>query len=328
MGIKWKDFEIPKKLVTDEKTLSDTYGKFIAEPLERGFGTTFGNSLRRIILSSIEGAAVIAVKIDGVEHEFSSLENVVEDVPQIILNIRNLVIKMDSRENKTLIIDVNKEGDVTAADIKKVAGIEILNPDLHIATLSKKRKFYMELLISKGRGFVPTEKNKEKEAPIGLIFVDTVFSPVKRVNFTVENTRVGQMTDYDKLIIEIWTNGSVLPQDALSHGAAIWRKYLDIFEFVEEEVIEEVIEENMELSELESKLNKEISELELSVRSANCLKDANIRTIKDLVTKSESEMLKYRNFGKRSLNEINEILSRMDLSLNMKIDQMIKSKKK
>ncbi len=321
MAIRWKDFEIPKKLQVDSKTLTKTYGKFIAEPLERGFGTTFGNSLRRIMISCIEGTAVIAIRIDGVEHEYSSLNNVVEEVPEIILNVRRLILNMEPRGEKTLVIDVEKEGAVTAADIKTDGTVEILNKDQHIATLNQKRKFHMELVVTKGRAYVPSERNKTEDSPIGLIYVDAVFSPVTRVNFSVENTRVGQMTDYDKLTLEIWTNGSILPGDALAHGAAIWKKYLDIFEAVEEEVDVEVEEKNTEISALEEKLNKDISELELSVRSANCLREANIHTIRDLVGKTESEMLKFRNFGKRSLNEINDVLVSMGLSLNMKLDK-------
>jgi DNA-directed RNA polymerase subunit alpha len=325
MGIKWKEFEIPKRLVKEEVT--DNYGKFIAEPLERGFGLTFGNSLRRILLSSVEGSAVIAVNIEGVQDEFTVLEGVQEDVTEIILNIRKLVIRMDAREKKIITIDVNKEGVVTAGDIKADGTVEVINTDLPLLTITKKRKFHMELVVAKGRGFVPAEMNKEDDLPIGLIYIDSIFSPVQRVNYDVMATRVGQMTDYDKLVLEIWTNGGIKPDEALAFSAAIWRKYLDVFDPVEEE-IEEIVEEDTELCELEQKLNKSIFELELSVRSANCLKGANIHTIKDLVTKSESEMLKYRNFGKRSLTEISAILVTMGLSLNMNLDQIFDQKNK
>ncbi|OED34205.1 DNA-directed RNA polymerase subunit alpha [PVC group bacterium (ex Bugula neritina AB1)] len=326
MGIRWKEFEIPKNLIVDRATLTPSYGKFIAEPLERGFGTTFGNSLRRMLLSSIEGAAVTAIRIEGIEHHFSSVEGVLEDVPQIILNIRGLVLKMEDASKKVITLDVDKEGPVTAGDIKTGAGIEVINPDHYLFTLSSSRKIYIELTVSRGRGFVTAEENREEGFPIGVIPIDVVFSPIERVQFNVQDTRVVQVTDYDKLILEIFTNGSISPVDALNHAAAIWRKYLGVFQEVPEE--EEYTQQVAKLettSDLSLKLERDISDLELSVRSVNCLKDAGIETIQDLVVKSEAEMLKYRNFGKRSLTEILEVLENMGLSLNMKVTQSMES---
>lgn len=319
MGIRWKDFEIPEKLIVDEASLTSSYGNFIAEPLEGGFGTTFGNSLRRMLLSSIEGAAVIAIRIEDVEHEFSHIEDVLEDVPQIILNIRSLVLKMEGRTKKVITLNVETEGLVTAADIKTDGSVEVINPDQPLFTLNNSRKIYMELTVAKGRGFVSSEENKGEGFPIGVIPIDAVFSPVERVNFSVEDTRVVQVTDYDKLTLEIFTNGSVSPVEALNHAAAIWRKHLSIFEDIPEEKdrTEEVLTDKV--SEIECKLSKDIAELELSVRSANCLTEAGIRTIHELVIKSEADMLEYRNFGRRSLIEITDVLESMDLSLNMKV---------
>jgi len=328
MGIKWRDFEMPRKLEVDEKTYTDFYGKFIAEPFEKGYGITLGNSLRRVLLSSIEGAAVTNVKIEGVMHEFSTIPGVLEDVPQIILNIKNLVIKMHTKNPKIITIKKEEKGEVTAKDIITDETIEIVNPDLHIATLTKDTKFYVEMEVGKGRGYVPAERNKKEDQPIGVIPVDSIFSPVKRVNFEVENTRVGQMTDYDKLILEIWTNGAITPKEALLHAAHILQRHLDIFltlgELPEEE---EVPEEQPVDEELMEKLNMPISELELSVRSENCLKKANIKTIGDLVKCTEQDLLKYRNFGKKSLAEIQGILKSMGLSLGMGVEKSKKEKK-
>jgi len=328
MGIKWRDFEMPRKLEVDEKTYTDFYGKFIAEPFEKGYGITLGNSLRRVLLSSIEGAAVTNVKIEGVMHEFSTIPGVLEDVPQIILNIKNLVIKMHTKNPKIITIKKEEKGEVTAKDIVTDETIEIVNPDLHIATLTKDTKFYVEMEVGKGRGYVPAERNKKEDQPIGVIPVDSIFSPVKRVNFEVENTRVGQMTDYDKLILEIWTNGAITPKEALLHAAHILQRHLDIFltlgELPEEE---EVPEEQPVDEELMEKLNMPISELELSVRSENCLKKANIKTIGDLVKCTEQDLLKYRNFGKKSLAEIQGILKSMGLSLGMGVEKSKKEKK-
>lgn len=321
MGSRWRGFEMPSRLICDEATLTDRYGKFIAEPLERGYGATIGNSLRRVLLSSIEGAAVTQVKFDSALHEFTTIPGVVEDVTHIILNIKQLVLKLNSKTPKNIYIKAEKKGEVKAADIITDESVEIINRDLHIATLAKGGKLHAEMEVSKGRGYVPAERNKKEGQPIGVIPLDAVFTPVVKVNYRVEETRVGQMTDYDRLILEIWTNGSISPKDTLTFAAYILQKHLDIFvrcgEIPEDEEIEEVDEKKEELQQL---LARPVSELELSVRSSNCLRNANIRTIGELVRKTESEMLKYRNFGRKSLTEIQEILKKMGLSFGMDLD--------
>lgn len=328
MGIRWKTFEMPKRLELDAGSASATYGKFIAEPFERGFGHTIGNSFRRILLSSIEGAAIASVKIEGVQHEFATLEGVAEDAAQIILNLKKLVIRSHTRQPKIITINVTKKGDVTAADITHDDTIEIANKDLHIATLTKEIKFYAELEIVKGRGYVPAERNKKENNPIGTIPLDTSFSPVVKVNYSIEETRVGQMTDYDKLILDVWTNGAMSPEEAILYAANIFAKHLEIFVNYGELPEEEEEEEEEEDSEFLDLINRPITELELSVRSSNCLEAANIKTIRDLVSKTESQMLKYKNFGKKSLTEINAILSTMGLSLGMDIEARLMRKKK
>ncbi len=319
MGISMKSFEMPKKLVLDEAAHTTSYGKFIAEPFERGYGTTIGNGLRRILISSIEGTAVTSIKIEGVHHEFSSINGVLEDVPQIIMNIKRLVLKSHFKTPKPMTISVEKKGDVTAKDIKVDETVEIVNPDLHIATLTKNVKLKIEMEVARGRGYVPADRNKKEGQSIGVIAIDSIFTPVKKVNFLVENTRVGQITDYDKLIVEIWTNGAIDPKEALLYASNIFQRHLDIFvgfgKLPEEE---EAPEETEEQRQLKEKLKVPISELELSVRSSNCLREARIKTIGDLVKKSELEMLKYRNFGKKSLAEINKILGDMGISLGIK----------
>jgi len=325
MGIVWKDFQMPSKVEVEESTYLPTYGKFIAEPFERGYGVTIGNALRRVLLSSLEGAAITSVRFDGVSHEFSSLPGVLEDIPEIILNIKQLVLKTHVRAPKTLIIDVDKKMEVTAAQIQTDETVEIVNPDLHIATLTKPTRFRVEMEMGVGRGYVPAERNRKEGQPIGVIPVDSIFSPVAKVNFTVENTRVGQMTDYDRLILEIWTRGSMNPKEALLTAAHILQKHLSIFTVFGELPMGEAEEEEQVAiaPELLEKLKTPVAELELSVRSANCLKEAKIKTIADLVQKTESEMLRYRNFGKKSLAEIQNLLKGMGLSLGMKLDQRI-----
>lgn len=327
MGISMKDFEMPKKLVLDEASYTPTYGKFIAEPFERGYGTTIGNSLRRVLISSIEGTAVTSVKIQGVQHEFSAIKGVVEDVSQIILNIKKLVLKSHFKTPKPMYINISKKGEVAAKDIKVDETVEITNPDLHIVTLTKEIDFKVEMEVARGRGYVPAERNKKVGQPIGVIAIDSIFTPVKKVNLHVENTRVGQITDYDKLILEIWTNGSIAPKEALLYASNILQRHLDIFvgfgQLPEEE---EAAEETEEEKQLKDKLKIPISELELSVRSSNCLREARIKTIGDLVKKTELEMLKYRNFGKKSLAEINKILTGMGLALGMKTEAKKESK--
>ncbi|MFH0732059.1 MAG: DNA-directed RNA polymerase subunit alpha [Candidatus Omnitrophota bacterium] len=320
MGIAWKDFEMPRTLECDESSLTDVYGKFIAEPFERGYAMTLGSSLRRVLISSVEGSAVTSIKIEGIQHEFSSLDGVVEDVPEIVLNIKKLAIRSHALKPKPLYIKAQKKGEITASDIIADETIDIINKDLHIATLTENAKFNMEMELGRGRGYVTTERNKKEGLPIGTIVLDSIFSPVTKVNFQVENTRVGQITDYDKLILEIWTNGAVSPKEALLYASNVLQRHLDIFvNFGKLPEDLEITEEPEEDEELQAKLKVPVSELELSVRSANCLEKAKIKTIGDLVSRSESEMLKYRNFGKKSLNEIMAILDKMGISLGMKV---------
>ena len=323
MGIKWKDFQLPKRLECDESTYTNTYGKFTAAPFERGYGVTLGNSLRRILLSSIESSAVTSIKIEGVQHEFSSISGILEDVPEIILNIKKLIINSHSKIPKTIYIKKNGKGEIRAKDIVVDETIEIINPDLYLATLTKDAKFNMEMEVCRGRGYLPAESNKKENQPIGEIAIDSVFTPVSRVNFYVENTRVGQRTDYDKLILEIWTNGSISPKDALLYASNILQRHLDIFVNFGQ-LPEEEMEEEPELSPAEAalyeKLRLPVSELELSVRSSNCLREANIKSIADLVKRTEEEMLEFKNFGKKSLTEIKELLQNLGLTLGMQVD--------
>ncbi|RKY34011.1 MAG: DNA-directed RNA polymerase subunit alpha [Candidatus Omnitrophota bacterium] len=322
MGISWRDFQFPKRIVIEEGSYTPYYGKFIAEPLERGYGVTLGNSLRRTLLSSIEGAAVTAIRIEGVPHEFSTIKGVREDVPQIVLNIKNVVLRSYSKGPRKIYIKAYGEKEVKAGEIITDESIEVINPDSHIATLtSKDASLQIEMEVGRGRGFVPAEMNKREDMPIGTIPIDSIFTPIKKVNFKVENARVGKRTDYDKLILEIWTNGSIEPKEALIYASKVLSKHLELFftlgEIPEEEV-EELTPEEISFYE---KLKIPVSELELSVRSANCLREANIKILADLVEKTEAEMLSYRNFGKKSLNEIVNLLKSMGFSLGMKIDR-------
>ncbi len=330
MGIKWKDFQLPKFLEIDESTHTATYGKFTAEPFERGFGVTLGNSLRRVLLSSIEGSAVTAIKIDGVLHEFSSVEGVLEDVTDIILNIKNLVLCSHSRAVKTIYIKKDKAGEVKAKDIITDGTVEILNPDLHIATLTQDIKFHIEMEIGRGRGYVAAEINKKDEQAIGMVAIDSIFTPVKKVTYRVENTRVGQKTDYDRLILEVVTDGSIDPKEAMLYAANILRGHLDVFMNLGQ--LPEEMEEDEAMSPEEAsmydKLRLPISELELSVRSSNCLRETNIKSIADLVKRSESELLGLRNFGKKSLTEVKELIVGMGLTLGMQIDEKKLKKEK
>ena len=322
MGIALRSFEIPKKLECDEESLTSVYGKFVAEPFERGYGVTIGNSLRRVLLSSLEGAAVTSIKIEGISHEFGTLPGVVEDVTEVVLNIKNLVLRSHTRTPKTLRIEVDEKRAITAADIVTDDTVEVINPDLHIATLTKNVHFRMELEVQKGRGYVPAERNKKEGQPIGVIAIDSIFTPVRKVDFHVEDTRVGQMTDYDKLIIEVVTNGSIGPKDAVLYASNILQRHLDVFvnfgKLPEEDLAPEATDEKD--AELYKKLAQPVLELELSVRSANCLREAHIKTIGEFVKKTEMEMLKYRNFGKKSLTEIGNILKEMGLSFGMDVD--------
>lgn len=322
MGVKWRDFQMPKRLDCEESSYTSYYGKFIAEPFERGYGVSLGNSLRRILLSSIEGSAINSIKIDGVQHEFSTMEGVLEPITDIILNIKGVVLRSHSKVAKTVYIKADSKGEVKVKDIICDETIELINPDHHIATLTADVSFNIEMEVSRGRGYVPAEQNKKKEAPLGTIAIDSIFSPIMKVNYYVENTRVGQRTDYDRLILEIWTNGAIEPKEALLYGANILQRHLDVFvsygQLPEEEEEEEEI--SAEEEAMYEKLRLPISELELSVRSANCLKDAEIKAIADLVKYQESDLLNFRNFGKKSLTEINDLLKVMGLGLGMKID--------
>lgn len=322
MGVKWRDFQMPKRLECEEASYTNIYGKFIAEPFERGYGVTLGNSLRRILLSSIDGSAITSIRIDGVQHEFTTIPGILESVVDIILNIKKVTLRSHSKVVKTIYIKADKKGEVRAKDIIRDETIEVLNPDLLIATLTQDVKFHVEMEVSRGRGYVPADGNKKEDAPLGTIAVDSIFTPVIKVNFSVENTRVGQKTDYDKLILEIHTNGGVSPKEALLYGANILQRHLDVFvsygQLPEEDEEEEEV--SAEEKALYEKLRLPISELELSVRSSNCLRESNIKTIADLVRKTEPELLGFRNFGKKSLTEIGEILKAMGLDLGMKID--------
>jgi DNA-directed RNA polymerase subunit alpha len=323
MPIRLGRFEMPNRLVKDEEVSTPTYAKFVAEPFEAGYGATLGNSLRRVLLSSLEGASISSVKIEGALHEFATLPGVVEDVTDIVLNLKKVLFKLPNRDTRILFLSVTKEGPVTAGDIKLDAGVEVLNPDLVICTLDKKQRFEAEIEVKVGRGFATAEFNKKAEQSIGVIAIDSLFSPVRKVKYAVENTRVGQRTDYDKLVIEMWTDGRLTPDDALLQSSAILRHHLDIFVNYSEEPIEfeetkpQAREEDSKLKKL---LNMSVNEIELSVRAANCLNNANITTVGQLAMKTEAEMLKYRNFGKKSLNEIKDKLSSLGLSLGMKFD--------
>ena len=324
-------FELPNKLTKVEEGSSPTYAKFIAEPFEAGYGHTVGNSLRRVLLSSIEGAAISSIRIEGVQHEFQSIDGVVEDVTDVVLNLKKILIVSQKREPVRLAIKVNRAGPVTAADIQADAAIQIVNPDQLFCTLDRGRPFEAEIEIKTGRGYCPGENNKKEEQPIGVIPIDSLFSPVRLVRYTVENTRVGQITDYDKLILEIWTDGRISPDDALKQAASILKHHLDVFDRVSEEHFEFESQQST-VSEEENKLRKllnmSVNEIELSVRAANCLNNANITTVGELAMKTEQEMLKYRNFGKKSLNEIKEKLEALGLSLGMKFDERLLDSKK
>lgn len=319
-------FELPNRLVKTEETSTETFAIFNAEPFETGYGHTIGNSLRRVLLSSIEGAAITSIKIEGVQHEFQSIDGIVEDVTDIVLNLKKVLFVAEARDAKTLMIDIERDGPVTAADIQEETGIKVINPEQIICTLDKKQRFLAELEVRVGRGYCPGEDNKKPDQAIGVIAIDSLFSPVKLVKYTVENTRVGQEMDYDKLILEVTTDGRITPDDALKQSAAIFKHHLEVFDEVSKEDIEfesETKEISEEQNRLRKLLNMSVNEIELSVRAANCLNNANITTVGELAMKSEQEMLKYRNFGKKSLNEIKDKLEQLGLSLGMKIDERL-----
>ncbi len=326
MPVRLGRFEIPKNLVKEEKSATDNYARFIAEPFEAGYGHTVGNSLRRVLLSSLEGASITSVRINGAQHEFATLPHVVEDVTDIVLNLKKIKFTTHDHEPRTLSINVNKEGEVTAGDIKEVTGCEVLNKDQLICTLDKKTKFEAELEVRVGRGFATGDENKHADQPIGVIPIDSIFSPVTRVKYAVGNTRVGQRTDYDKLEIEIWTDGRITPQDALVQASSILKRHFEPFYGYDENAVqfdETPQAQSQENQKLKKLLAMSVNEIELSVRAANCLNNANITTVGQLAQKSEAEMLKYRNFGKKSLNEIKDKLTALNLSLGMKFDGSI-----
>lgn len=320
--MKLKSIQMPKEAVIDQSTFSNNYAKFIIEPLERGFGLTIGNALRRTLLSSIQGAAPTSFRIEGILHEFSTIPGVYEDVTEIVLNMKQIRVKLIGDEPKTITLEVLKKGDYKAGDLKTDTDIEILNPEQHIVSLTEELKFKMSIEIGCGRGYIPAEQNKKPEAPVGTIFLDSLFSPVSKVNFWVENTRVGQRTDFDKLFLEVWTDGSMTPEDALGLSSKILKDHLQLFikkDEVMEMVLEEVIDE--ELLKTRNLLMTKVDDMELSVRSSNCLRAANIQTLEDLVKKTESDMLKYRNFGRKSLTELTNILAKLGLSFGMDMER-------
>jgi len=324
MPVRLGRFELPKRLVKDESSSTEHYAKFVAEPFETGYGHTIGNSLRRVLLSSLEGAAITSIKIDGAMHEFAAIEGVVEDMTDIVLNLKRVKFKVHSRETQTLLLSVNREGAVTAGDIQLNQNVELVNPGQHICTLDRKKKFEVEMEVRVGRGFCPGDENKKQDQAIGVIAIDSLFSPVTRVRYGVEAARVGQRTDYDKLLIEVWTDGRITPDDALTQASAILQHHLDVFVGYDKNAVEfeeESKPQDDEQSKMRKLLNMSVNEIELSVRAANCLNNANITTVGQLAMKSEQEMLKYRNFGKKSLNEIKEKLSALGLGLGMSFEQ-------
>src|SRR6266852_6062048 len=323
MPVRLGRFEMPKRLTREDSTATETYAKFVAEPFETGYGHTLGNSIRRVLLASLEGAAITSVKIDGAMHEFTTIEGVVEDVTDLVLNLKKVLFRAHSREPQMLLLSANKDGEVTAGDIQLNQNVELVNPEQLICTLDKKKKFEMELEVKVGRGFLPGDENKKPDQTIGVIAIDSLFSPVTRVRYTVESARVGQRTDYDKLVLEVWTDGRISPDDALTQASAILQHHLDVFVGYDKNAVEfeEVVDkQDEEKTKLKKLLNMSVNEIELSVRAANCLNNANITTVGQLALKSESEMLKYRNFGKKSLNEIKDKLAALGLTLGMSLD--------
>jgi DNA-directed RNA polymerase subunit alpha len=316
----WRDLIKPKRLQVEQNTLSNTYGKFVAEPLERGFGTTLGNSLRRVLLSSLQGAAITSVRIKGIQHEFSTIPGVTEDGTDIVLNLKGVLLKLHSYEPRTVRIVQKGAGTVRAGDLITDSHVEVLNPDHYIATCGEDADLEMDLTVAMGKGYVPADRNRDEKAPVGTIFIDAIFAPIRKVNVTVTNARVGQITDYDKLILEVTTDGSIAPDDAVAFAAKILKEQLQVFINFDEEV--EVVEEIQpdDSKKINERLYRSVEELELSVRSANCLKNAQIHLIGELVQKTEADMLKTQNFGRKSLNEIKDILAEMGLSLGMKLE--------
>lgn len=327
--MKWKNLQMPKDVNREEVDEPKFFGRFVMEPLERGFGNTIGNALRRVLLSSLQGSAVVSMRIEGVRHEFSTIKGVYEDVTDIVLNVKKLWVKLDADEMKTMTLECDGKGKYSAKDIQLPPEIEIMNPDQHIVELTDDVKITIYLDVDIGRSYVLSEQNKRNDAPEGTIYVDSLFSPVTKVNYSVENTRVGQRTDYDRLTLELSTNGIVEPQDALGYAAKLLKDHLQMFIHTEEEIeVEEEEVEDEETLRIRQLLQTRVDELELSVRSSNCLRAANIQTLADLVRKTESEMLKYRNFGRKSLTELNNILEELSLSFGMDVDRYLESRSK
>jgi DNA-directed RNA polymerase subunit alpha len=323
MPVRLGRFEMPKRLQKEESSATETYAKFVADPFETGYGHTIGNSLRRVLLSSLEGAAITSVKIDGAQHEFTTVDGVTEDVTDIVLNLKKVKFKAHTRDEQVLLLSVNKEGAVTAADIQTNQNVELVNPDQHILTLDKKKKLELELTVKIGRGFFASDENKKPGQAIGIVAIDSIFSPVTRVRYAVEAARVGNRTDYDRLVLEIWTDGRITPDDALTQASAILAHHLDVFVGYDKNAVEfeeAADKQDDEKAKLKKLLNMSVNEIELSVRAANCLNNANITTVGQLALKSEQEMLKYRNFGKKSLNEIKDKLTSLNLSLGMNFE--------
>jgi DNA-directed RNA polymerase subunit alpha len=317
----WRELIKPKRLQVDSDSLTDNYGKFTAEPFERGFGTTLGNALRRVLLSSLQGAAITSVRIKGVLHEFSTVPGITEDVTDIILNLKGVLIALHGHEPRNIRIVKKGAGVITAGDIVTDSNVEILNPDQHIATCGKEADVEIDMVVAMGKGYVPAERNRDEKAPVGTIPIDALFSPITKVNYNVSNARVGQVTDYDKLVVEIWTDGSTKPDDALAYAAKIVKDQIQLFINFDEELEPEIdVEEESGGKSINENLYRRVDELELSVRSANCLKNANIRLIGELVQRSEAEMLKTQNFGRKSLNEIKDILAEMGLTLGVTLE--------
>jgi DNA-directed RNA polymerase subunit alpha len=316
----------PRRIEIQTDSATADYGKFVAEPLERGYGTTLGNSLRRILLSSLQGAAITSVRIEGVQHEFSTIVGVVEDVTDIVLNLKEIRLRMHSPEPRTIVLEAKGPKRVKASDIQQDPMVEILNKDRHIAELSENATLRMEMTVRMGKGYVPAERNLEENAPIGTIPIDAIFSPIKKVNFNVTNARVGQQTDYDRLVLEVWTDGSILPADAVAYAAKILKDQATVFINFDEEAEMPDEPAHLEAGAINENLYKPVEELELSVRAYNCLKNADIKYIGELVQRSEQEMLKTKNFGKKSLNEIKEVLYGMGLSLGMKVESFAPEK--
>lgn len=325
--MKWKSLTMPKEIVTDQSNVDDGYARFVIEPLERGFGATIGHALRRVLISSIQGGAAVSVRIDGVLHEFGTIDGVYEDITDIILNIKKLRVLFHADERRTLTLKANGKCKITAGMIEESADVEILNPDLHLAELTQDKELSMEIDFDYGRGYVMSDLNKREDAPAGTIFLDSLFSPVIKVNYEIENTRVGQKTDYDRLLLDIWTDKSITPEDALSYAAKIFKDHMQLFIHIDETMeIAEEAEEDEGVVRIRALLKTRVDELELSVRSSNCLRAANIQTLGELVSKTESEMLKYRNFGRKSLNELTSILEELVLSFGMDITPYLEKK--